>query len=394
MGRQFNSPPGWPTPPDGWVPPRRWQPDPQWPTPPFGWQYFVEDQMEDADHDSGGSGWGPSDADEVAPARVPRGWARSDLDASVGLDVPVDPSRWAERSEWLREVQASGFSDDGYLPEQDLGSLTWAASSYVTSGPSDPSDWLDRFYGFPGQDVPHLDLDPADRSFRRGPAHVADAPGRFREPAMGAHCSPRLPWYTRKALMVPMVVLIGLGGLGLGRGVLEAVNPLDEQVTLADPPLLTGQKGPHGLVSMSDDTRATTKTGEGKLKAGVSATTAPSASRTDQKPGKKTPDKNPTTTATAQKPRANRGDRTPSSGTGLTHRPDWTSSGRGDEDESKPDRTDRECDPNYARACVPIAMDVDCEGSGGDGPAFLSRRARVVGEDIYRLDSNGDGWAC
>jgi len=43
----FNPPPGWPKPPDGWVPPAGWTPDPSWPDPPDGWEIWlpgVQDQ--------------------------------------------------------------------------------------------------------------------------------------------------------------------------------------------------------------------------------------------------------------------------------------------------------------------------------------------------------------
>jgi hypothetical protein len=39
----FNPPPGWPAPPEGWVPPANWQPDPSWPPVPPGWQLWVHD---------------------------------------------------------------------------------------------------------------------------------------------------------------------------------------------------------------------------------------------------------------------------------------------------------------------------------------------------------------
>jgi uncharacterized protein YabE (DUF348 family) len=54
----------------------------------------------------------------------------------------------------------------------------------------------------------------------------------------------------------------------------------------------------------------------------------------------------------------------------------------------------RQCDPNYSGACVPVASDVDCAGGSGDGPAYVSGPVRVIGEDIYRLDRDGDGIAC
>lgn len=52
------------------------------------------------------------------------------------------------------------------------------------------------------------------------------------------------------------------------------------------------------------------------------------------------------------------------------------------------------CNSNYADACVPIARDVDCAGGKGDGPAYFDGVARVVGRDVYKLDGDGDGWAC
>jgi hypothetical protein len=53
-----------------------------------------------------------------------------------------------------------------------------------------------------------------------------------------------------------------------------------------------------------------------------------------------------------------------------------------------------DCDPNYSGACVPIASDVDCAGGGGNGPAYVRGPVRVVGDDIYDLDRDGDGTAC
>lgn len=44
MTVRFNSPPGWPQPPDGWVPPPGWKPDASWPEPPAGWQLWLPDE--------------------------------------------------------------------------------------------------------------------------------------------------------------------------------------------------------------------------------------------------------------------------------------------------------------------------------------------------------------
>ncbi|WP_407664989.1 hypothetical protein [Mycolicibacterium pulveris] len=53
-----------------------------------------------------------------------------------------------------------------------------------------------------------------------------------------------------------------------------------------------------------------------------------------------------------------------------------------------------DCDPNYSGACVPIASDVDCAGGSGNGPEYVSGPVYVVGDDIYELDRDGDGFAC
>ena len=53
-----------------------------------------------------------------------------------------------------------------------------------------------------------------------------------------------------------------------------------------------------------------------------------------------------------------------------------------------------DCDPNYTGACVPIASDVDCAGGSGNGPAYVAGPVRVVGSDIYKLDSDGNGIGC
>lgn len=51
------------------------------------------------------------------------------------------------------------------------------------------------------------------------------------------------------------------------------------------------------------------------------------------------------------------------------------------------------CDPNYS-PCVPIASDVDCAGGSGNGPAYVSGVVKVIGDDIYDLDRDNDGYGC
>jgi hypothetical protein len=52
------------------------------------------------------------------------------------------------------------------------------------------------------------------------------------------------------------------------------------------------------------------------------------------------------------------------------------------------------CDPNYTGACVPVDSDVDCAGGSGNGPSYVEGPLRVVGDDVYELDRDGDGIAC
>lgn len=59
-----------------------------------------------------------------------------------------------------------------------------------------------------------------------------------------------------------------------------------------------------------------------------------------------------------------------------------------------PPTTQSGCDPNYSGACVPIASDVDCAGGTGNGPAYVQGHVNVIGQDIYKLDRDGDGVGC
>jgi hypothetical protein len=54
----------------------------------------------------------------------------------------------------------------------------------------------------------------------------------------------------------------------------------------------------------------------------------------------------------------------------------------------------RDCDPNYRGACLdPDSYDYDCEGGSGDGPDYTGL-VRVVGDDHFDLDRDGDGFGC
>jgi hypothetical protein len=52
------------------------------------------------------------------------------------------------------------------------------------------------------------------------------------------------------------------------------------------------------------------------------------------------------------------------------------------------------CHPSYEGACLdPNSYDYDCEGGEGNGPDYTGE-VRVVGDDPFDLDRDGDGTAC
>lgn len=57
-------------------------------------------------------------------------------------------------------------------------------------------------------------------------------------------------------------------------------------------------------------------------------------------------------------------------------------------------RSDPECDPNYSGKCVPVDSDVDCGGGSGNGPSYVYGVVKVIGDDIYDLDRDDDGYGC
>lgn len=105
---RFNSPPGWPQPPEGWVPPAGWKPDPSWPDPPEGWQVWLPDGDVDAGLEgepaASEPGWDPlfdpmpapaDDASATADAANNEPVAPATAPASTPVTVPVPASSTA-----------------------------------------------------------------------------------------------------------------------------------------------------------------------------------------------------------------------------------------------------------------------------------------------------------
>ncbi|MDA0172898.1 serine/threonine protein kinase [Solirubrobacter taibaiensis] len=54
-----------------------------------------------------------------------------------------------------------------------------------------------------------------------------------------------------------------------------------------------------------------------------------------------------------------------------------------------------DCHAGYTGACLkPDSVDYDCKRGNGNGPDFVSATVRVTGSDPYKLDRDGDGFAC
>jgi hypothetical protein len=59
-----------------------------------------------------------------------------------------------------------------------------------------------------------------------------------------------------------------------------------------------------------------------------------------------------------------------------------------------PPSAKKKCHPSYKGACLDRnASDYDCKGGSGNGPKYTGK-VRVVGPDVFRLDTDGDGWGC
>lgn len=85
---RFNVPPGWPSPPPGWVPDEAWQPDSSWPPAPAGWRFWLDDR--------GLPTAGPRGAFGAPPMTTARLWrtgggALGILGVGIGLGAATSP---------------------------------------------------------------------------------------------------------------------------------------------------------------------------------------------------------------------------------------------------------------------------------------------------------------
>ena len=61
---------------------------------------------------------------------------------------------------------------------------------------------------------------------------------------------------------------------------------------------------------------------------------------------------------------------------------------------AEPSAAGKKCHSSYKGRCLKrSASDYDCAGGSGNGP-YYTGRVRVVGPDVFRLDTDGDGLGC
>lgn len=117
---RFNPPPGWPQPPEGWVPPAGWSPDPSWPDPPDGWQLWVPEDGSTAGDAAEHA------ADAVPPAQTPADW-----------DPLFDPMPAAADATAPTEAATSAAAPSATTPVPDpAGTSPAPVATGVSASPS------------------------------------------------------------------------------------------------------------------------------------------------------------------------------------------------------------------------------------------------------------------
>lgn len=117
MAYQFNPPPGWPTPPQGWSPPEGWEPDASWPTPPQDWQFWVEEPAAGAAPTSTGSQQQGSQAQQPQQSDP----TQQLPPASFGEPSQSQPSQ-PTHSQPTQHLGSSATPAPGYDPTQQIPS--------------------------------------------------------------------------------------------------------------------------------------------------------------------------------------------------------------------------------------------------------------------------------
>ena len=107
MAVVFNPAPGWPTPPDGWLPPVGWQPPRRWPAPPSGWVLYLELPEESTTYGSSGS------------AQLSVAQRQGRADRAFGAYASTTRSRLADLATFLGARAAHGLAAGRTTPPRE-----------------------------------------------------------------------------------------------------------------------------------------------------------------------------------------------------------------------------------------------------------------------------------
>lgn len=139
MALSFNPPPGWPKPPQGWVPPAGWTPNPLWPEPPPGWTLWTEDGQEPQQPvaEPGSSEAPPSvpppDASRVAYLEAENASLRAQLAAKSDPGEPIE----LDDARVLQEVGIYRYNhplENAAAYRDQLDELESSAAAVIKSG--------------------------------------------------------------------------------------------------------------------------------------------------------------------------------------------------------------------------------------------------------------------
>lgn len=103
---RFNTPPGWPLPPEGWVPEEGWLPDPSWPPAPPGWNFWI-----------------PAEPAAAPPGDTPAQEELPAAEETVPADAPAPPTEVEPPVDEVADVQVATTNPEG-APTPDAVELT------------------------------------------------------------------------------------------------------------------------------------------------------------------------------------------------------------------------------------------------------------------------------
>ena len=145
MEMRFNTPPGWPPAPAGFVPAPGWKPDPAWPPAPTGWNFWVPATEEAAHANTVPAAARPTDqstpaahavVNAAAPPQPHETWRERHAEKKASKELAHEHEAWAgqqkladELAQLARTAAAGGTPLDGLLSKKgEIGLASFPAA--------------------------------------------------------------------------------------------------------------------------------------------------------------------------------------------------------------------------------------------------------------------------